>query len=299
MAEESNDGSFALSDAGALMMGWRQQDGKLDRSASHQKGPIRPPTIRPRPQSQQQQRRESKGISIDNYDPSGSKSFTDPMTLRAMENLGVRSEELLDPSQADINRYTRDKNLPDVVRGQLIERRDRTRALVTEERDRIANLQPTPHIQAKERGEIKSEMSFEALERHRIERLEDKNKKEAREMIISILQEQEMQEEAKLLQQKEIERAKKREEEFRLKHIEERKKAEQQLKRIEEEEARKKQEEEKRRKDADEQERLYIERRQKRENEMKEKFKQLEQDRMEKNKQSKEVAEKKVQERRR
>ena len=60
----------------------------------------------------------------------------------------------------------------------------------------------TPRAEAIERGEIKSELSFEVLETHRIERFEEKNRKEARQMIVLIPLEQAMPEEAMELQPK-------------------------------------------------------------------------------------------------
>lgn len=104
--------------------------------------PKNPPIVRP--QQQKPILRESKGISIDNYDPENRKPFTDPVTLKALHNLGVKEEELFPPSEADVKRYTNDPELQKVVKEQLCERMRRTVELVKKEKDRIQTVPPTP-----------------------------------------------------------------------------------------------------------------------------------------------------------
>jgi hypothetical protein len=207
-----------------------------------------------------------------------------------MKNLNVAPEELYDPTEAEINRYTGDKQLQETVREQLTLRRTRTRELVRKERDRISELPPTPRCSVVQQDITADTNVFEELEKERIQKLNNQNRKEARQLILSILVEKEMQDEARELRQKETEKSQKLEEENKQKHAEDRKKNEKILQRQIEEENRKKAEEEEKRRQQQEQDEKSQQIKKEEEKKRVEYFKRIELERQEKNKKAKEQA---------
>jgi len=88
--------------------------------------------------------RRHAGTLIGDYDSNNRRPFTDPLTNEAIRNLNVSLDELFYPTNRDLYRYTRDVDMREIVREQLIERVKRTQEAVREEYDRLAQM---PSIQ--------------------------------------------------------------------------------------------------------------------------------------------------------
>jgi hypothetical protein len=160
-----------------------------------------------RPETPQGPFRQSRGISIDNYDPTSMQPFTDPLTNQALKNLGVALEELFFPTNRELMLYTRDDDMRDSARRYLQARVARTQEHVRRERDRIAYLPPLSMAgTARTAGsEDRSSRFFEA-EEARLERLKRKNKTEAEGIILTIFQEEEIARETEAARLKEAQR---------------------------------------------------------------------------------------------
>lgn len=240
--------------------------------------------------------RKSKGVSIDSYNPEDRRPFTDPLTIEACRNLGVEDDELFYPTERDLFDYTRDKELRETVRRQLRERVDRTREAVRAERDRIASMPPPNHNKEKTTARDTTSSrgipakSFEEMERERIEKMTEKNRRQAKQVILSILIEKEIQEETEEAQRKEKERIKKYEEELKIKHREERKRHAENIRKAEEAERLKKKEDaEKMRQERLKEEMFNAKRKEQAENLRKE-FERLEASRRQKLEQARQIA---------
>jgi hypothetical protein len=177
--------------------------------------------------------RQSRGISIDNYNPTEMQPFTDPVTNQALKNLGVALEELFFPTNRELMLYTRDDDMRDAARRYLQARVQRTQSQVRDECDRIARLPPLTVAPTSRAGgsEAATDRSsrFFALEEQRMEKIKQKNRVEAEGIILSIFQEEEI---AKETEEKNIKEAQKKAEHDAAVRMKRREEHERQIKRI-------------------------------------------------------------------
>lgn len=89
-----------------------------------------------------------KEIGIDNFDPNVFCTFTDPLTLTAIENIGADPKDLFYPTEAQLLKYSKDPDMKEIARQHQIEMVNKVIALVKTERERIKNQQlPKQSIQ--------------------------------------------------------------------------------------------------------------------------------------------------------
>lgn len=219
-----------------------------------------PSIIRPRT-SQGEYRRTSKGYGIDNYDPRVRRQFTDPLTKQAIKNLGVKTEELFYPTDRDLYAYSRDKNMREIVRKNLVNRVHRTAQMVKEEKERISTLPPTPRITDVRDATIDDmdnrNKVFAQQEKQRMERIKEKNRRNAEQIILSILIEKEMIQETVEMQEKEKLKSQRHKEEVQKKQKEEFLRQLARIKELEEEEIQRRKDNEKKRVEAEEKQKAF------------------------------------------
>ena len=240
--------------------------------------------------------RKSRGISIDNYDPNDrSQVFTDPLTIEAMQVLGVKPEELFYPTNRDLLKYTRDKDMRDVVKQQLFNRVKKSQDEVRAERDRIARKPPAGQVST--RDERLEELTrrterSNALEQERMARIQEKNKREAEQIILSILIENEMIEETLEQQERDKQERLRQIQETRLWNKQERERQRKKERDAELREIEQQKEAERKRREAFEADRKSEEKRIEMEKARRAHFEQLDQERMRKNEEARKNAEK-------
>jgi hypothetical protein len=219
-----------------------------------------------------------------NYNPNDQRDFTDKLTLEAMKNLGVTPDQLFYPTKHELFLYTRDPEMQDVMRTQIIERVNRTRDAVETEVDRLAQMAPPQRSESVNLVgfEERSEMFFD-MEKVRMEKIKLRNQKEAAQIILSILVENEIVQEELELKREERQQRLQREEEQRIKMKEER---EAQMRRIQELQVRDRERLEelrRRQQEAEDQEKRYLERKAEVDLAMKEYHESLDRERIRKN----------------
>lgn len=248
--------------------------------------------------------RKSRGISIDNYDPNDRRPFTDPLTIQAMKNLGIDSSELFYPTTRDLCAYTRDRDMFGVVKNTLTERVKRTAEDVRTERDRLMKIPPTPKFDSNGNSndgvqprdakinDLSSRMhQYNELEQYRMSKIKEKNRRDAEQIILSILVEREHISES--IEQQEKDKKRKEEHEAHVKQVK-REEYERQIKRIKElerQEIEKRKEDEKKRQLVKEQEMRYEARKAEIEANRKKYYEALEVERQRKNDDAKKAAE--------
>lgn len=232
--------------------------------------------------------RHSKGVSIDNYDPSGTVSFTDPLTLEALNNLKVLPEELRTPTDADIFKYSRDPKFYDMIKTALEERKERTKQKVIDERDRLSYI---PEKSTLERSTFVEQTSD--AEEERLARIEADHKREAARMIIQMLIDEEIEKERQAIVKKEHENDKKRQDDAAAKSKSERENSEGQNAKKDEIDRKNQEEREKIIQDSQEREKALLQRKKKYDQEKKEKLHEREEERQKKSEQTIQSAEEK------
>jgi hypothetical protein len=82
--------------------------------------------------------RSDTGLSFENYNPAVRRDFTEPLTLQALKTLDVTSDEFFYPTNRDLYLHTRDSDIYESIRSELIDQLHRTRPAVADEVDRLA-----------------------------------------------------------------------------------------------------------------------------------------------------------------
>lgn len=238
--------------------------------------------------------RWSRGISIDNYDPSNRRPFTDPLTKEAIRNLGIKLNELFYPTDRELAAYTREKDMREVVRERLRQRVQRTQEAVRAERDRIAYKPPSPFAATKGSDVLERSLAARGIPDHSRERMEKArtmNKREAEQILLSLLVEKEMREETRDQQEKEKQERLKLAKEERLRKKKIREEQLQRIKDLETKEIERRKEIDQKRQKAEEQEKIFQKRREETEKLQRQYYEQLEAERARKNAEARKIVE--------
>lgn len=246
--------------------------------------------------SQSEEEPHPKKGSIDAFNPVHPRPLRERYSIQACNNLGISFDELCYPTEKDIYAYTRDPELHDLVRDEIMARVDRTIDRVKRERRRLIDKEYEMQNRIVSRSapvqsaQPENQQDFVELERARIKRLEMRNRKEAEQVIYTILVEKELAAEEQERMDREYQEKLKYEQELREKHQKEREAQQKRIKEIEEKERLKKIEDERKRQEELEKEMKFEEWKAKQEAERKKRFEEIEKDRIKKNEKSKQIA---------
>ena len=131
---------------------------------------------------------KDENISIENFDPLNPKKFTDQFSKQALKNLGLTYIDISYPTKEQMEKYTLDKSLYNIIFEKLIKRTNKSIEFIKNERNRIINS--NNKLNNKFYSNNKSQ-NFNELEKKRLNKLEIYKKKHAEQIIYSMLLEHE------------------------------------------------------------------------------------------------------------
>jgi hypothetical protein len=157
--------------------------------------------------SHQKKKSESVSvISIENYDRTRPCAFTEKATIEAMKKAGVEASELFMPSPAEMASYRNDPDIRRLVLGHHTDRINRLVNIVSWHREEVMR-------ERKERSVISRddtvERDFLKLEKRRLERAQEMQRKDAEQLIVRALSIEERDKENRLWAERDWKRKRK------------------------------------------------------------------------------------------
>ena len=133
-----------------------------------------------------------------NFNPNLPPHFTETKTLKAMHMLGISENELMYPTSAQLNMYSKDPELRDLAKrecqktvDQLIEQvKEKRKELIEAERKQVQERKQAKETRS---SEAPKEEAYIEMEKSRIGKMEMRQKRDVENMIIDVLIKQEEQ----------------------------------------------------------------------------------------------------------
>lgn len=147
----------------------------------------------------------------------------DPYVIAAAEKLGISFSDLEYPTESDINTYTHNSEFRSYVRTRLCDQVDNLINQINQESESLKKDAKRPNTVPSNSREAPGGMSYYSIEEERLNRAEDRNRKEIEQLIIQSLIQQHQQEKMDQLAEYELQKQREYEEKMRQTRHKERK----------------------------------------------------------------------------
>ena len=167
-----------------------------------------------------------QNTSIVNFNPEYPANFTDPYTLKAMERLGVKAQDLQYPTEQVLNEYSHNPRIRNVARKSLCADAD---ALIEDVKKMRERLISRSKAQKSKSSDNQSDAAFSQADanlQNELSMMQMRQRRGVESMLIQMIKEDEIVKTEKLRKQREIERNQKREADLRKKKADEEKERE-------------------------------------------------------------------------
>lgn len=188
----------------------------------------------------------TRGVSIEDYDPSNPKRITERATLMAMQNLCILKSELKMPTESELRSYAEgDEDIKNIILQHHQQRISKLINQIKRERQRLIDSDNSQANQIKNNTVDYSgpKMSAVEMEQVKIEKLRKRHQREVEQMVATLVALDAMQKDSEMREKLDAERRQKIEDERRRQREEAHQKHLQRLQEMEMEEQRKLREE--------------------------------------------------------